>query len=596
MTQHKVQYDVFISYRRSDGFATARLIYDRLIQQGYRVSFDLETLRSGNFNTQLYERIENCRDVIVIVSADALKFRDVPEHDWLRLEIAHAMKLQKNIIPVFLRGVEIPPREDMPEDIAELVMKNGITASEEHFDSALKKLCRLMHSRRKIKHKILFSVAALLVLALCGTGYYFYKNPVYPLTHSEKQEFSLIFTYLIQQMENVNLTAYYYKQLLQAAQNAVLTGEMSDFKDEQSRFDNHLKNMKQVQFAPEFIGMAQRSRVIDAGDLKFFPQIYDNYMDFVTKKILHIAHTIAPQNLTGKSDKLRILEINRKFADILADSVEISFIALLYKVRSSDVDDFKKLTAPQLTNLPLLTAPWPTEAGDLVNLINKGNEQAKLLLQEEAAILGKLSQEKNAELHQLRKQLKKQGLTDAQIDKLLQQNKDVSRIKAELIEMVNRLKVAKLKALKKFAPVATDDDSTLWGKMVALQKAYLPEEALKALTMIGQNKAKTISEKVCQVVRRILLSPHDLPFSHGVIVVFFEPPATSHAIFQLGDIVTQVNNKDCYSSDTFRTAEGMTYTIFRMNKSGKFEKLTLTMPGKQPRTAIASLPLQEKKL
>ena len=58
MKSSNIQYDIFISYRRSDGFATAQLIYDRLEQRGYRVSFDMETLRSGNFNTQLYERIE----------------------------------------------------------------------------------------------------------------------------------------------------------------------------------------------------------------------------------------------------------------------------------------------------------------------------------------------------------------------------------------------------------------------------------------------------------------------------------------------------------------------------------------------------------
>ena len=145
-TKSQDRYDIFISYRRSDGFATARLIYDRLYQQGYRVSFDMETLRSGDFNTQLYERIENCRDVVVIVSKEALQFREKREQDWMRLEVAHAIKHKKNIIPVFLRDVTVPQKEDLPEDIADLVMKNGVTASEEHFDSTLKKICRLFHS------------------------------------------------------------------------------------------------------------------------------------------------------------------------------------------------------------------------------------------------------------------------------------------------------------------------------------------------------------------------------------------------------------------------------------------------------------------
>ncbi|MCR4575533.1 MAG: toll/interleukin-1 receptor domain-containing protein, partial [Lentisphaeria bacterium] len=68
MKQKEKIYDIFISYRRNGGFETARLIYDRLTNLGYRVSFDLETLRSGKFNTQLYERIEQCKDVLVLLS------------------------------------------------------------------------------------------------------------------------------------------------------------------------------------------------------------------------------------------------------------------------------------------------------------------------------------------------------------------------------------------------------------------------------------------------------------------------------------------------------------------------------------------------
>ena len=39
------RYDIFISYRRKGGDVTARSIYDRLTMMGYRVSYDIETLR-----------------------------------------------------------------------------------------------------------------------------------------------------------------------------------------------------------------------------------------------------------------------------------------------------------------------------------------------------------------------------------------------------------------------------------------------------------------------------------------------------------------------------------------------------------------------
>ena len=78
----------------------------------------MEKLHAGNFNRQLYEHIENCRDIVVIISQESLQFQKNTEHDWMELEVAHGLKHNKNIIPVFLPDVNIPSKEDMPEKIA----------------------------------------------------------------------------------------------------------------------------------------------------------------------------------------------------------------------------------------------------------------------------------------------------------------------------------------------------------------------------------------------------------------------------------------------------------------------------------------------
>ena len=64
--------------------------------------------RGGKFNTQLYRRIEQCSDVLVVMSRDSLNLRENQEDDWFRLEIAHALKHKKNIVPVFLRDFKFP--------------------------------------------------------------------------------------------------------------------------------------------------------------------------------------------------------------------------------------------------------------------------------------------------------------------------------------------------------------------------------------------------------------------------------------------------------------------------------------------------------
>ena len=59
------KYDIFVSYRRDGGDATAILISERLSKRGYKVFFDLESMRSGDFNEQIYDTIDTCSDVIV---------------------------------------------------------------------------------------------------------------------------------------------------------------------------------------------------------------------------------------------------------------------------------------------------------------------------------------------------------------------------------------------------------------------------------------------------------------------------------------------------------------------------------------------------
>ena len=62
-----MQYDIFLSYRRDGGYETAKHLYDLLVRDGYSVSFDIDTLKNGDFDKQLLDRIDACTDFILIV-------------------------------------------------------------------------------------------------------------------------------------------------------------------------------------------------------------------------------------------------------------------------------------------------------------------------------------------------------------------------------------------------------------------------------------------------------------------------------------------------------------------------------------------------
>lgn len=98
-----------------------------LVRDGYNVSFDI--LRKGDFDIQLLERIDQCRDFILIVDIYAFdRMLDPtvnPKKDWLRCELTYALKKQKNIIPVFLAGVGGFP-EGLPSDIVDVTKKEWV--------------------------------------------------------------------------------------------------------------------------------------------------------------------------------------------------------------------------------------------------------------------------------------------------------------------------------------------------------------------------------------------------------------------------------------------------------------------------------------
>jgi len=132
------KYDVFLSYRRDGGETMAVLLHDRLVAKGYSVFLDIESLNSGSFNNKLLSVIENCTDVVVVCSKGSLD-RCNNEGDWVRMEIAHALKNGKNVVPIFLRDFKWP--DILPDDMEALRVQNGVNAnSTEYFDAAVDRL------------------------------------------------------------------------------------------------------------------------------------------------------------------------------------------------------------------------------------------------------------------------------------------------------------------------------------------------------------------------------------------------------------------------------------------------------------------------
>ncbi len=135
--------DVFISYRRNGGFEMARLLYEHLKSFGLNPFFDLEELRSGQFNEKIYMAIEESANFLLVLPPNSLD-RCKDERDWLRLEIEHAIKKGKNIIPLMMSGFEWP--KELPQSMEKLPFYNAVKMSREYFDATITKLLTMLEN------------------------------------------------------------------------------------------------------------------------------------------------------------------------------------------------------------------------------------------------------------------------------------------------------------------------------------------------------------------------------------------------------------------------------------------------------------------
>ena len=142
------KYDVFISYRREGGLKDAMLLKTSLEERGYHVYLDMVSMQAGEFDQQLYDRIEECKDFLVVLPPRALD-RCSEEEDWVRIEIEHAYAKQKNIIPIMLDDFSFP--EELPESIEFIRLRHGLRPSFDYYDAFIDKLAKYLKSKPEIK-------------------------------------------------------------------------------------------------------------------------------------------------------------------------------------------------------------------------------------------------------------------------------------------------------------------------------------------------------------------------------------------------------------------------------------------------------------
>jgi TPR repeat protein len=134
---------IFISYRRDDASYPAGRVYDRIsaVFPQSQIFMDVDNLDPGvDFVEAIQASVSSC-DVLIavigkrwLVSSDEEGRRRLDNlDDFVRLEIATALKRNIRVIPVLVDGVLVPRSTELPDDLKPLVRRNALEVSHERF-------------------------------------------------------------------------------------------------------------------------------------------------------------------------------------------------------------------------------------------------------------------------------------------------------------------------------------------------------------------------------------------------------------------------------------------------------------------------------
>ncbi|MFI5270223.1 MAG: toll/interleukin-1 receptor domain-containing protein, partial [Chloroflexota bacterium] len=146
----KTSGQIFISYRREDSAYAVGWLCDRLVEDfgAGQVFKDVDSIHPGDkFAQKIMAAVESCEVFLAVIGRDWLTAADGSgrrridyPRDFVRLEIETAMSRGVRVIPVLIYGAQIPPIDQLPPSLVELVGMQACELSHARFASDVERL------------------------------------------------------------------------------------------------------------------------------------------------------------------------------------------------------------------------------------------------------------------------------------------------------------------------------------------------------------------------------------------------------------------------------------------------------------------------
>lgn len=144
------EYDVFISYRRSNGFYMAKSISTWLKERGLSVFLDMDEVDIGNYEDRIETALRQSKNIVLIMTKGCFDNCIVDKEDWIskEIKIAGEMNPPINIIPVKSNNFSWPKEihKQLPEQIRKLKRQERVSESIAYVDAMVDRICKYLRN------------------------------------------------------------------------------------------------------------------------------------------------------------------------------------------------------------------------------------------------------------------------------------------------------------------------------------------------------------------------------------------------------------------------------------------------------------------
>jgi len=145
---------IFVNYRRHDSEGEAGRLFDELEKHfGEDAIFmDVSGIEPGqDFRKAIDQRVAACSVLLAVIGQHWLDARDESgarrlddPGDFVRIELASALREKTAVVPVLVRGSRMPRADELPEDLKELAYRNAVELTHARWKSDIQLLIRAL--------------------------------------------------------------------------------------------------------------------------------------------------------------------------------------------------------------------------------------------------------------------------------------------------------------------------------------------------------------------------------------------------------------------------------------------------------------------